>query len=218
MTRFTVMNLNFSLLQHNLTTNDKSLKNYIKDRIIHERPDIIFLQRVHQVNLASLIRDRDLYYSYYSRTTKRGFSAVMVNSRSFEIQILNRDHLKQGKPEERRNVFNGISCIKLVNKTLGFQLYVASWQGNILQSSLSGKDILDESYLLTKLMKTVSGGSPWLIGGCFQDENQNIESRFLVGMDGNSSKRLRVDQIKQTSDEDFMQNFPIVAHLSLLDQ
>ena len=78
---------------------------------------------------------------------------------------------------------------------------------------------MDESYLLTKLMKTVSGDSPWLVGGCFQDDNQNIESRFLVGINKTSSKRLLVDEVQRTSNEEiFMQNFPIVARMSLLDQ
>ena len=221
---FSVMNVNLCFLRNDEfsidDTNNISME-YIRRKISEEKPQVIFIQGdQHQIkNIDSIIQPHETQYSHYSRLTKRGFAAVVVDSRIFEIEILNREHLKHGKPEDRRNVFNGLSCVQLYHKKLECKLLVSSWGGNlspyILNSEISSNSSsdnnsnnnnnnnathnrIDDSYLLTTIMKRTSGNKPWLIGGCFTD-NENFESKFLIGINKTSKHKLCVDNISSSA-------------------
>ena len=215
---FSVMNINFGALQYEFILNDNtSIFEHIKRKIKDEKPDIILIQGIQQVqNLDSIIQQNDLFYSHYSRSTKRGYAAVMASAKTFEIEILSREHLKHGKPEDRRNLFNGLSCVQLYHKKLNYELLVSSWDGN--PSAVDQRT--DESFLLTTLMKRTSNDRPWLIGGCFTDSKQNIESKFLVGINKTSKQKLFVENVTSSSvlDDETRTAFPVTAHIRVLNQ
>ena len=215
---FNVMNINFGVLQYEFISNDiESIFGHIRGKITDEKPDIILLQGIQQIqNLDSIIQENDLFYSHYSRSTKRGYAAVMVNAKMFDIEILSREHLKHGNPEDRRNLFNGLSCVQLHHKKLNYNLLVSSWDGNPLAVDTR----TDESFLLTTLMKRTSIDRPWLMGGCFTDSTRNIESKFLVGINKTSKLKLFIENVTSSSvlDDETKTAFPVTAHIRVLNQ
>ena len=217
MAGFTVMNVNFCLHDYNAQYVRDSAE-FMKTKILETQPDLIFIQGIQtqqQIQeLDSILQEKKVHYSYYSRLTKRGFAAVMAKTTTFKLEILNRDYLNQGPPEYRRSLFNGLACVKLTEKTTNNSVYAGSWQCNTppRQSRKS-----DEALLLTKSMKIISKNSLWLIGGCFLDSNANVENRFLVGVNYHqqqlaTKKRLSVENVLPCKDT-VIDHFPVMAYV-----
>ena len=213
---FSVMNVNFCFLRHEFSSdaNNASIE-HIRKKIRDEKPDIILIQGIQQIlNLDSIIQQNGLFYSHYSRLTNRGLAAVMVNAKMFSIEILSRDHLKHGKPEDRRSLFNGLSCVQIHHKKHDYELLVSSWGGNPFPLN----QWTDESFLLTTLMKRTSNNKPWLVGGCFTDNKQNIESKFLLGINKNSKQKLRVECVTSCVFDNARTDFPVTARIRVTNQ
>ena len=215
MAEFKVMNVNFRLNgQHN-----SALYVSFAQEILETKPDVIFVQgnksQKHLNDIDVFLQDNDLHYSYYCRLTKQGLSSVMIKPSTFNFELVKRDRFNIGTPENRRCLFNGLTCVKLTHIETKIPIFVGSWHSDNTNMTSPGNDAL----ILTKSMTIVSQNGLWMVGGSFSDQNGNEENKFLIGISRHRDHKLCIKNIDVSPSQSLgMNNFPVTASIYITKQ